>query len=107
AHFRELEEAVRTTAVPAERKEVIAGSVRRLSALYARFRETDESRYGDAISRLVQGVLKDLEACPEARRLGAAFREKLRRLHEALALPHLALKAAPPPPGPKKTRKEK
>jgi hypothetical protein len=106
AHFRELEDAVRTTSVPADRKEVIAGSVRRLSALYARFRETDESRYGDEITRLVQGVLKDLEACPEARKLAAAFREKLRLLHEELGLPQLALKSAPPPPGPKKTRKK-
>ena len=101
------EDAVRTTAVPADRKEVIVGSVKRLSALYAKFRETNESRYGDEITRLVQSVLKDLEACPEARKLDAAFREKLRLLHEELGVPPLALRPAPPPPGPKKAHKKK
>jgi hypothetical protein len=107
AHFRELEEDVRTTTVPADRKEAIAGSVKRLSALYTKFRETNDSRYGDEITRLVQGVLKELDACPEARRLDAAFRGKLRLLHEELGVPQLALKSAPPPPGPKKTRKKR
>src|SRR5947209_598299 len=94
AHFAALEEAIRKTTVPAERKEVIAGSVRRLSALYTQFRETNESRYGDEITRVVQSVLKDLEACPEAQKLDAAFREKLWLLHEALGLPQLTLKRA-------------
>ena len=107
AHFKDLEDAVRTTAVPADRKDVIAGCVKRLSALYAKFRETSESRYGDEITRVVQAVLKDLEACPEARKLDAAFREKLRLLHEELGVPKLTLRPAPPPPGPKKTRKKK
>jgi hypothetical protein len=104
AHFRELEEALRSTAVPADRLEVIAGSIRRLPALYARFRETNESRHGEEIARLVQGVLKDLQACPQARGLDAAFREKLRLLHEELGVPPLALKAAPPTPAPRKGR---
>ena len=63
-HFKELEEAVRSTAVPADRREVIAGLVRRLPALYTKFRETNDSRCGDEITHLVQAVLKDLEACP-------------------------------------------
>src|SRR6266536_2754666 len=96
AHFNGLEVAVRTTAVPADRQEVIAGSIKRLADLYAKFRETNESRYGDEITRLVQGVLKELETCPQARDLDAAFREKLRLLHEELGLPKLALKSLPP-----------
>jgi hypothetical protein len=107
AHFKELEDAVRTTAVPPDRREVIAGAVRQLAALYTRFRQTNDSRYGDEITRLVQGVLKDLQACPEARKLDAAFREKLRLLHEAAGVPPLALKPAPPAPGAKKARKQK
>jgi hypothetical protein len=106
-HFTELKEAVRRTTIPADRQEAIAGAVKRLSALYTSFRETNESRYGDEITRLVQAVLKDLEACPEARKLDAAFREKLRLLHEELGVPALALKPAPPPPGSKKPRNKK
>jgi hypothetical protein len=106
AHFQELEDAVRTTTIPAGRQEVIAGSVLRLSTLYDKFRQTCESRYFDEITHLVQGVLKDLEACPEAQRLDANFREKLWLLHEELGLPRLPLKAAPLPPRPKKPRKK-
>jgi hypothetical protein len=107
AHFKELEDAVRTTAVPPDRREVIAGSVRRLSALYTRFRETNDSRYGEEITRLVQGILQDLQACPEARGLDAAFRAKLQLLHEEAGVPPLALKPPPPAPGTKKARKKK
>src|SRR5579885_1583780 len=99
AHFKELEDAVRATSVREDRRDAIAGAIRRLPALYLKLRETNESRYGDAIARLVQTVLKDLEACPEARKLDATFREKLRLLHEELGVPQLALKAAAPPPG--------
>ena len=93
--------------LPEDRRDAIAGAVRQLPALYLKLRETNESRYADAIARLVQTVLKDLEACPEARTLDAPFREKLRLLHEELGVPQLALKAAPPPPGLKKPRKKK
>src|SRR5262245_10556996 len=107
AHFQALADAAQGTAIPAERKEVVARSVQRLAALYAQFGETNESRYGDAITAVVQAVLNDLEACPEARKLGAAFRVKLRRLHEELGVPHLALKSAPQSTGSKKTRAKK
>jgi hypothetical protein len=55
---------------------------------------------------VVQAVLKDLEACPEARKLDAAFRAKLSLLHEESGVRKLALKSAPPP-GPKKARRKK
>ena len=106
-HFQDLEEAVRSTAVPSDRREAIAGLVGRLPALYTQFRDTNDSRWGEEITRVVQAVLKDLEACPEARKLDAAFRTKLSLLHEELGVPKLTLKSAPPPPGPKKTRKKK
>jgi len=107
AHFQELVDAVQATAIPAERQEVLAGAVKRLAALYPQFRQTNESRYGAEITAVVQGVLKELEACPEASQLDAAFRAKLHRLHEELGLPPLALKAVRPPPVPKKTRKKR
>jgi hypothetical protein len=107
AHFQDLEHAVRAMAVPADRREVIAGSVRQLSGLYTNFRQTNDSRYGDEITRLVQGILSELQACPEARKLEAAFRAKLRLLHEEAGVPRLALKPVPPVPGPKKARKKK
>jgi hypothetical protein len=107
ALFRDLEESVRTTAVLADRREVMAELVRRLPALYTKFRETNDSRYGDEITRVVEALLKELEACPEARKLDAAFRENLRHLHEESGVPKVALKSAPPPPGPKKVRKKK
>jgi len=107
AHFQELEDAIRTTAVSPDRREVIAGCVSQLAALYTKSRQTNDSRYGEEITRLVQGILKELQACPEARKLEAAFRDKLRLLHEEAGVPPLALKASPPAPGTKKARKKK
>jgi hypothetical protein len=104
AHFLALVAAVQPTTIPAERKEVIARSVQRMPALYARLQETNESRYSDGITALVQGILMDLEACPEARKLGAAFREKLRQLHEETGVPQLTLKPAVPTKPRKKKR---
>jgi hypothetical protein len=106
AHFQELEDALRATAVPTDRREVIAGCVRRLATLYTQSRQTNDSRYGEELTRLVQGILKELQACPEARKLEAAFRAKLRLLHEEAGVPPLALKPAPPAPGAKKARKK-
>jgi hypothetical protein len=106
AHFQELEDAVQPTTLPADRKEAIGGSIKRLEALYTQFRLTNESRYFDEIARVVQWMLKDLEACPQAQQLDATFRQKLWHHHEELGLPRLALKPASPPPGSKKARKK-
>jgi len=104
-HFQALLDDVQDTPLSNDRKEVFAGAIQRLSALYIKFREGDESRYFDEITRQVQALLKDLEACPEAQKLDADFREKLRLLHEELGLPKLALKSTPAPKV-KKTRKK-
>jgi hypothetical protein len=106
AHFQKLEDAVQTTAIPADRQEFIATSIRKLPALYTQFRQTNESRFGAEITRLVQWVLKELEACPEAQKLDADFREGLQLLHEELGLPGLTLKLSAPPPKPPKKRKK-
>ncbi len=106
AHFKKLEDAVQATAVPDGRKQFIATSVGKLAALYVKFRETSESRYGDEITRLVQWILDELQACPEARKLDADFREGLRLLHEQLGLPGLTLKLPAAAPKPPRTRKK-
>jgi hypothetical protein len=106
AHFTALERAVQTTSIPADSKQLITSSIKKLSALYGRYRETNESRYGDEITRLVQSVLKQLDTCPEACKLDAQFRDGLRQLHEDLGIPLLPLKAAKPSPKTAKTRKK-
>jgi hypothetical protein len=106
AHFQALADAVVPTAIPADRQQVITNSIQRLSKLYAQFRETNESRYGEEITRVVQSVLNELETCPEARKLDAAFRAKLRLLHDQLGVPGLALKPQAAAPKPRKTRRK-
>ena len=105
AHFAALQSALGTTTLTDERKQFVSQSVARLVSLYQQFRETNESRYGDGITKLVQAILRELEACPEARKLDAEFREGLRALHEELGIPTLQLKPAKAPPKPKKRSK--
>ena len=104
-HFQALQDAVETTAITTERKHIIAGRIGRLPGLYTRFRESYESRYFDEINGLVRLVLRELEACPKAQTLDAAFRDKLMLLHEELGLPPLNLKSLPTPRAVKKTSK--
>ncbi len=104
AHFRKLENAIGTTAIPPDRQKVVSAAIARLDALYTCFRQTNESRYGDEITRGVQSVLKELEACPEAQKLDASFREGLRLLHDRLGVHALSLKALAAPPKARKMR---
>src|ERR1051326_3617433 len=99
SHIAELQSALETTSLAEERKEYISKSVTKLVTLYQQFRETNESRCGDSIARLVGSILRELEACPEASKLDAKFREGLHALHEELGIPRLMLK--PPKPLPK------
>ncbi len=79
----------------------------RLVALYGQFRETNESRFGDLITRAVQEILRQLEACPQAVKLGEKFRDRLGILHEDLGIPRLSLKPAKVPNKPKKEKARK
>jgi hypothetical protein len=74
-----------------------------LPKLYADFCRTHESRFGDAISRLAQAVLKNL-AGQGTGRVGDAFLAQLAALHERLGLAPLALK---PTAAPRSGRKKK
>jgi hypothetical protein len=105
--FAALEAAVDETSVTPERKAFISVWVVKLHDLYGQFRETNSSRFGDEITRLVQQILRELEACPEARKLDADFRAGLHELHEELGIPRVALKPAPVPPKPKSRKKAK
>lgn len=101
AHLRALAAEVRATAIPAERKHTAAWCLGQLPAVYALFRQTNESRHADEITRLLLGVVKELtrgeEACPKARKLAAGIPGRTQLLHEQLGLPRLALKAPAAP----------
>ncbi|MEI7686762.1 MAG: hypothetical protein WCL32_17220 [Planctomycetota bacterium] len=104
-HLTALQAAIVPTALTEQRKLFVDTAIGKLTELYQRFRETNASRYGDEIARVVQSILRELEACPEARKLDAEFRAGLHQLHEDLGIPKLALKAAPPPPKPARKSK--
>jgi hypothetical protein len=93
-----LRDEVQAAAIPTGCKHTAAWCLGKLPALYAKFRQTSESRYGDEITRLVRETLTELvntkPACPEAQHLAASMTERLRLLHEQLGLPGLGLKAA-------------
>lgn len=87
---------VRATAIPDACKQTALWCMGQLPTLYTKFRLTNESRYGDEIIRMVQGVLKELaddqNPCPHARKLAVSLPARLRRLHEKFGLPGLNIK---------------
>ena len=105
SHFAELQASLEKTTLSDECKQSVARSVAKLALLYAQFRETNMSRFGDEISRLVQAVLGQLQECPEASKLDADFRHGLHSLHQELGIPRLSLKPVKVPPKPKKRSK--
>jgi hypothetical protein len=105
AHLAALRNEVRAAAITDDCKQTAVWCLGQLPALYAKFCKTSESRYGEEITRLVQGVLKGLAnnkpACPEAQQLAASVTDRLRLLHEQFGIPGLNLKplgATPPRP---------
>jgi hypothetical protein len=105
AHFQALQDAVETTALTADRKQMNACRIGQLADLYASFRESYESRFLDEITGVIRLMLRELEGCPKAQALDAPFRDKLMLLHEELGLPALNLKSPAPPRAGKKTNK--
>src|SRR6202171_203584 len=71
-----------------------------LPDLYEKFCQTNESRYGEEISRRLLVVLKELASdkrdCPEARKLSTHIIDHLRLLHEQFGVPGFALNAPAP-----------
>ena len=84
---------VRAAAIPSDGKHTVLWCLEQLPNLYARFRQTSESRYGHEITRLVKAVFKELLQCkpnsPHAEQLAASIASRLRLLHEQLGLPEL------------------
>jgi len=71
-------------------------SIGQLPALYAKFRQSSESRHCDEITRLVQGVVNVLAEStppsPTAQHLATTIPVHLRQLHEQAGLPAITLK---------------
>ena len=93
ALFTDMEASLDKTPIPADRKRLISAAVSKLANLYKRYRETNESRYGDEMTRQVQFIVGELEACREAHQLSLDFRKGLQGLHAELGIPPLSLKA--------------
>jgi hypothetical protein len=103
AQLTALGTEVQAASIPDSCKQTAAWCLGQLPSLYVQFRHTRESRYGEAITRLVQGVLMALaasqHACPEAQQLVSRITDCFQRLHEHYGLPALCLKpvsASPP-----------
>jgi hypothetical protein len=108
AHLKGLQDAVRATTIPEDSQRTALWCLKQLPAQYALSRQTNESRYDDEITRLVQVLIQQLAAsgtCPEARKLAASLPEDFRLLHERLGLSFLALK--PPASQARKSHKKK
>ena len=91
AQLTALSNEVRAAAIPDASKETATWCLGQLPNLYAQFRQTSESRYGEAITRLVQGILKALagsqRVCPEVQHLVAHITDRFQLLHEQYGLP--------------------
>jgi hypothetical protein len=98
---------IQAAAIPEAGKKTAAWCIGQLPALYAHFHRTHESRYGDEITRLVRGVLKELangkKACPESQELAVKIVSRFRLFHEEFGLPALVL----PTPGVSSPRSRK
>jgi hypothetical protein len=103
-----LSKSVEATAVSPDCKHTVAWCLGKLPALYAHYQATNESRYGDEITRLVQALIKELtrktDECQEAYVIANGMIERFQLLHERLNLPTLVLKG-PPEPVVARTRK--
>ena len=99
-----LGDDVRRAAISDDSKQTTLWCVGQLPILYAKFCQTYESRYGEEITRLVQGALDDLAssktASTETQKLGASITQRLRLLHEQSGIPGLNLKS-PRTPAPR------
>jgi hypothetical protein len=98
-----LGDEVRAAAIPDGPKHSALWCVGQLPALYAKFRRTNDTQYGDEITRLVRAALHELAKSgrgrPDASSLAARITDQLRLLHEEFGLPRLAVgpRAAPSP----------
>jgi hypothetical protein len=96
AQLTALGDELRAAAIPDGCKQTVTWCLGQLPRLYVQLGETSESRYGEAITHLVQGMLKALaesqRSSPEAQPLAARLIERFQLLHEQYGLPALHLK---------------
>jgi hypothetical protein len=97
AQLAALGKQVRAAAISGDWEHTSDSCFGRLPALYEKFCQTNESRYGDEIRRRLLLMLKELASdernCPEARKLSTRITDRLRLLHERFGIPGLALNA--------------
>jgi hypothetical protein len=90
---------VKAANMPGDTSHTVVWCLEQLPGLYAKFCQTHESRYGDEIRRLEQGILGELAKLPlpspEARAVGEVVLERLRHLHERFGLAGLDFKVLP------------
>ena len=93
AQLGALADEIRAAAIPSDSKQTVLWCLESLPTLYAKFCQTNESRYGHEITRLVQAAFKELlqrePISPKAQELAARIACRLRLLHEQLGLPDL------------------
>ena len=90
-----LADEVQAAKISSDSKHTALWCIEQLPILYAKFGQTNESRYGDEITRLVKGVLKPLvqskSTSSDGQTLAVNISNRLRLLHEQLGLPELNL----------------
>lgn len=90
-----LGKEVRDAEIPDACKQTTLWCLKQLPALYTKFGLTNESRYSEEITRLVQGLVVELNGKSgnsEAQKLATVIPDSLRLLHEEFGLPVLNLK---------------
>jgi hypothetical protein len=100
AQLAALGKQVRAAAISGDWEHTSDSCFGRLPALYEKFCQTNESRYGEEISRRLSAVLNELASekrdCPEAQKLSMRIIDRLRLLHERFGIPGFALKLPAP-----------
>jgi hypothetical protein len=100
AQLAALGKQVRAAAISGDWEHTSDCCFGQLPALYEKFCQTNESRYGEEISRRLSVVLNELASdkrdCPDARKLSTRIIDRLRLLHERFGIPGFALKAPAP-----------
>jgi hypothetical protein len=100
AQLAALGKQVRAAAISGDWEHTSDSCFGRLPALYEKFCQTNESRYGEEISRRLLVMLNELASdernCPVARKLSTRITDRLRLLHERFGIPGFALKAPAP-----------
>jgi hypothetical protein len=104
AEFTEMVSLVKTASLPEECQHSVVWCLGQLPGLYGKLCQTYESRYGEEIVRLEQGMLRKLvekpALSPETRKIADALTDRLHHLHERLGLPGLEPKSQPRKPRP-------